>query len=81
MGRTQEDRFKSAVAAVLGITPEQVTQQLSADSVDTWDSLNQINLIGALEQEFGITLPMERGAAAQSVPALKALLAEHGVAL
>lgn len=76
-----EDRFRSVVSAVLGIAPEAVGDQLSPDTIDTWDSLNQINLIGALEQEFGVHLSAENLADFQSIPGLKKLLTQHGVAI
>ncbi len=76
-----EDRFRSVVSAVLGIAPEAVGDQLSPDTIDTWDSLNQINLIGALEQEFGVHLSAANLADFQSIPGLKKLLTQHGVAI
>lgn len=73
------DRFRTVVSAILGVSPAEVVDDLSPDRADTWDSLNQINLIGALEQEFGVTLVAPNLADYQSVARLKALLAEHGV--
>ena len=72
-------KFNAILASVLGISESQVTDALSSENVDTWDSLNHINVIGALEQEFGVTLPAENLGDAMSVPLLKKLLAEHGV--
>ncbi len=76
-----EDRFRTVVCAVLGVRPDEVNDGLSPDTVDTWDSLNQINLVGALEQEFGVHLIAENLADYQSIPTLKRLLAQHGVAI
>jgi acyl carrier protein len=81
MGQSNLEKFRSAVAATLGLAPEEVNDQLSSETLDTWDSLNHINLISALEQEFGVMLPTEGLVATQSVAGLKAMLAEHGVAL
>lgn len=75
------ERFTQTVSAILGCAPEDVTDKLTPDQLDTWDSLNQINLIGALEQEFGVTLVAPDLAEYQSVVKLKALLREHGVEL
>lgn len=74
-------RFRAVVSAVLGVATEQVADNLSPDRVDTWDSLNQINLISALEQEFGVTLPTEALSSYQSISGLRALLVERGVDL
>jgi acyl carrier protein len=79
MPDNNNQRFRTIVSTVLGIAPEQVQDQLNPDSVDTWDSLNHINLIAALEQEFGIVLPAGSMSANQSVRGLKTLLTEHGV--
>ena len=81
MGQSNNEKFRSAVSAVLGVSQDQVTDQLSSETVDSWDSLNHINLISALEQEFGVVLPTESMAAMQSIRGLKSLLAEHGVVL
>lgn len=78
MSQNQE-RFSQSVSAILGCAPEDVTDKLTPDQIDTWDSLNQINLVGALEQEFGVSLVAQDLAEYQSVVKLKALLREHGV--
>ena len=75
----EKQKFRSIVSAILQIKEDQVTDDLSPEHVDTWDSLNHINLIGALEQEFGLTLATENLEQSQSIPSLKALLAEHGI--
>jgi acyl carrier protein len=78
---SNNEKFRSTVGTILGIPEEQVTDDLSSETVDTWDSLNHINLIGALEQEFGLVLGANSLDDCQSVAQLKALLTEHGVAL
>ncbi len=75
----EKQKFRSIISAVLQIKEDEVTDELSPEQVDTWDSLNHINLIGALEQEFGLTLATENLEQSQSIPSLKALLAEHGI--
>jgi acyl carrier protein len=79
MGNDQ--KFRSIIGTVLGIPEDQVTDDLSPEMVDTWDSLNHINVISALEQEFGVTLATDNLADSQSIPRLKALLSEHGVTI
>lgn len=72
-------KFCSIVGTILGVPEDQVTDDLSPETVDTWDSLNHINLISALEQEFGVTLATDDLAESMSMRRLKELLAEHGV--
>lgn len=73
------EQFRSIVSTILQIPPDQVTDDLTPDAIDTWDSLNHISLIGALEQEFGVVLATENLDQTQSIPTLRALLAEHGI--
>ncbi|MCZ6815957.1 MAG: acyl carrier protein [Planctomycetota bacterium] len=79
MGKTNDRRFYETVAAILQLQVDDVTDEISPENTDTWDSLNQINLMSALEQEFGVTLPIDSLEAVDSVAALKDLLAQHGV--
>jgi len=74
-------KFRSIVAAILQVAEEDVDDSLSPDKVDTWDSLNHINLLGALEQEFGVRFEAENLEKSQSIPALKELLAKNGVSI
>ena len=46
-----------------------------------WDSVNHLNLVMALESEFGIRLSPEDALAMRSVRAVRALLNERGVPL
>lgn len=72
-------KLRTIISMILRLPEERVTDDLAAETVDTWDSLNHINIIGAIEQEFGITLPTENLGACMSVAQLKKLLTEHGV--
>lgn len=74
-------KFRSIVSTILQIPEDEVTDDLSSEKTDTWDSLNHINLIGALEQEFGLTLDTNTLIQSQSILKLKTLLAEHGVSV
>ena len=48
----------------------------SRDTIESWDSLRHLNLILALEEEFGVTLPDEDGANATSYQLLVIVLRE-----
>ena len=49
-----EDRVKEVIANVLNISAEMITDNSSPDTLDGWDSLKQMNIIIALEEEFDI---------------------------
>ena len=52
---TNREKFSSIISTILQIPQDRVTDELSPDEIDTWDSLNHISLIGALG--FSIVLP------------------------
>ena len=72
-------KFRSVISTILQIPEDQINDDLTAEKIDTWDSLNHINLIGALEQEFGLTLTTEILEQSQSISQLKTMLVEHGI--
>ncbi len=49
-----ENRIKVVVASVLNIDIDSIDDTTSPDTVVEWDSLKQMNLIVALEEEFEI---------------------------
>ena len=51
-----EERIKDVLANVFGISIEIIQDNTSPDNISTWDSLNHINMIVAIEEEFQITL-------------------------
>jgi len=49
--------------------------------VETWDSLQHMNLIASLEQEFEVELSFEEIVSMQSVAVIKDVLKDKGVAI
>ena len=53
------ERARVLVSEVLQVPLPDVTPDSSPDSIETWDSLQHLNLVLALEQEFGIQFTPE----------------------
>ena len=49
------DRVLKIVSQVLNVPVEQLDDESSPDTVEDWDSLKHMNLVLALEEEFGVT--------------------------
>jgi acyl carrier protein len=47
-----EQQVKQLMADILDLDPKSIDVSTAKDSTASWDSLNHINLIVALEQEF-----------------------------
>jgi citrate synthase len=50
---TPHERIDGIVASVLGLKPDALTDALSYQSIHQWDSLAHVDLMVALEQQFG----------------------------
>ena len=73
------EKLQQILTTVLQIEPAGIHDGLSSEDVDTWDSLNHIALMGALEQEFDVRIDVERVEDSRSVAALKAILGDLGI--
>jgi len=52
-------KIKQIMSAVFEVPIESISDDASTDTIDNWDSLRHLNLILALEEEFGVTIPDE----------------------
>lgn len=51
-----QSQVKEVMASLFGLSPEEIGSETALDSVESWDSLNHVNLMMALEQAFGIRI-------------------------
>ncbi|MHB9026490.1 MAG: acyl carrier protein [Armatimonadota bacterium] len=54
-----EERIKRIMSAVLRIDDDAIGPDTRAENTASWDSLGQMNLAVALEQEFDIEIPVD----------------------
>lgn len=72
------DRLRNVLAGVLEVRPEEIGSDMAADDVAGWDSLRQLEVMLALELEYGVRIPADAMLELQSVPAIEEFLTEHG---
>lgn len=77
---TVELRTQRLVAEVFGLPEQQVTLQTTHESVDDWDSLNVLNILMAVEAEFGVSISPEEAAEFMSVQRIVDVVKSKGVA-
>jgi acyl carrier protein len=70
-------RVTRVVSAVLGIAPETISDETSPDTVPTWDSMQHLQVVLALEDEFAVHFEVEEIEAMQRVGVMVAILAER----
>lgn len=73
------DRVAHVVSKVFAIPVDEVTNDTSPDNVKLWDSLQHLNLVLALEAEFGLSLSPEEAMEMLSVGLIRMTLSERGV--
>ncbi len=48
------ERIRNVMGAVFGMDPLQISEEASPGNIEKWDSLRHMNLVLALEEEFGV---------------------------
>ena len=49
-----ENRIKKVMGDIFNIDVNSINDKSSSDSIENWDSLKHMNLLGALEEEFDV---------------------------
>jgi acyl carrier protein len=73
---TNEETLKQVMATVLGVPVAAISESTSMDTVESWDSIKHMNLVLALEEEFGVSIPDEDAANITSYQLIKLVLDE-----
>jgi acyl carrier protein len=71
-----EGRLREILASVLEVPAEEIPGDASTDTIEAWDSLAHMNLILAVEDAFGVTIPDEEAADLTSIPLLRLVVTE-----
>lgn len=67
MDTAKSEQVRQIIADTLFISLEEIGEDASQDSVRNWDSLQQLNLVLALEQTFNVRFKPEEFAVMTSV--------------
>lgn len=71
-----QNTIKIIMSTVLEVPLDEIDENSSSDSVSTWDSLKHMNLIIALEQEFGVAFDEDTIPEIQSFSSISSALQE-----
>lgn len=72
-----EERVRAILADVFGLETEAIGQETSAETVEGWDSLQQLTVVLALEEEFGIELDDEDTVTAVTFSSITAIVRDR----
>jgi len=79
LSNTVEQRTCQIVSEVFGLPIESVTRESSHETIEDWDSLNVLNVLMAVEGEFGVSISPEEAASFVSVVKILDVLSSKGV--
>jgi len=71
-------RVRRVVADVLGVDAAMLSDDSNPDTIPSWDSLAHLNLVVALEQEFGVALSPDDVLEMMSMKLITLILRERG---
>lgn len=54
-----DERIKDVMSVVFGVDADTINEDSSQDNIEGWESIRTLDLIVALEEEFGVTIPLE----------------------
>ena len=74
-----EQELKKIMTDLLGIQEDEITDDLSTNNTENWDSLKHVELILSIEEQFGITLTADEIVAMISFAEIKHVLREKGI--
>lgn len=72
-----QDRVKAIMADIFRVDAAMINENASMDSIERWDSLAQIDLVAALEEEFDVTFEVEEFEKMTTFPAVLRALDER----
>ncbi len=72
-----DDRLTEIFRTTFADESIELAPEMTADDIPAWDSITHIQLIFAVEEEFGIKLSMKDLESLDDVGALRAAIARH----
>lgn len=75
------DRVTQTLATIFGVEPDILGDDASPTTVPNWDSLNHLNMLMALESEFGVRLSADDALEMRNVGAVRRILQSRGAYL
>ena len=76
---TNLEIYKEIFAEVFGVDVSVVNDSFSKETVESWDSVHQLNIIALMEEKFDLMLDPEDIMACTSYVAGKEILVKKGV--
>lgn len=74
-----EAKLKRVLSEVLDVPMSGIDDSTSPDTLEKWDSLNHLNIVMAIEEEFNVSLTDDDVLEMQNVGKIKEILRMKGI--
>jgi acyl carrier protein len=75
------EKINKILVDILDLDDDQISEDLTPETAESWDSMKHLRLMTAIEQEFSISLSMSDIQSIQNVSKLRELVHHHIAAL
>ena len=74
-----EMKLRVILSQLLGTPLEAISDETSNETVESWDSVKQLNIVLTLEEQFGISFDEQVALEIVSVPLIRTALIDCGI--
>jgi acyl carrier protein len=67
-------QVRSIASDIFGVPADKITTESSPETIETWDSMQHLNLVLAIEEKFGVQLEPEDIERMKNIGAVAALV-------
>ncbi|MFX1451325.1 MAG: acyl carrier protein [Promethearchaeota archaeon] len=75
------EKFLEYVSEVFEIDSQDISDELTPDDIEVWDSISHMDLMAKFEEEWGVTFDVEELTEMETIGLIKKALVRHGVEL
>ncbi len=75
------EKFLQMVSEVFEIDISDISDELTPDDIEVWDSISHMDLMAKFEEEWGVTFDVEELTEMETIGLIKEALIRHGVEL
>lgn len=75
------EKLNNIFVEVFGVEPSALTSNFNKENVEAWDSIHQLSIVTAMEEEFDLLFDPEDIIALDSYEAAKGIMEKYGVLL
>lgn len=74
-----EDKIKQIMSNIFRIIEDEINEESSTENIENWDSLNHINLIISIEEQFAVSISEDEMVEMTIFNNIKRILKDKGV--